>query len=59
MADRLDRLDAARESLAFRDAEKARQGCARTRRNQTGPQAVDNKGNGETADFAPSIISEA
>ena len=58
MAERLHRLDAAREALAFRDAE----GGPR-RRDERGAikpaQVPDNKGTGETADFAPSIISEA
>ena len=36
MAERLHRLDAARETLALRDAEGGREG-ATTRRNQTAP----------------------
>ena len=58
MADRLDRLDAARESLAFRVGEGPpglRDETAQSNR----AEAVDNKGNRETAGFAPSIISEA
>ena len=58
MADRLDRLDAARELLAFRVGEgppRLREEAAQSNR----AEAVDNKGNRETVDFAPSIISEA
>ena len=40
MEDRLGRLDAAREALALRQAEAARKGCARTRRNQTGAKPL-------------------
>jgi hypothetical protein len=57
MAERLDRLDAAREALAFKEAE----GGSRRRADAAQPnkaQAPDNKGTGETADFAPSTISE-
>jgi hypothetical protein len=56
MAERLDRLDAARDALALRDAE----GGLRRRENEAKSnraQAYENKGNGETADFAPSTIS--
>jgi hypothetical protein len=58
MADRFDRLDAAREALAIREAES---GLRRLRENaaqSNPPQALENKRNGETADFAPSTISE-
>ena len=58
MAERLDRLDAARETLALRDAEgglRRREDAAQSNR----AEALENKGNGETADFAPSMISEA
>ncbi len=58
MAERLDRLDAAREALASRDVE----GGLRRREDAAQPnraEALDNKGTGETAGFAPSIISEA
>jgi hypothetical protein len=57
MADRFDRLDAAREALALREAEtglRRREGEAQSNRAQT----LDRKGAGETPDFAPSIISE-
>jgi hypothetical protein len=59
MAERLDRLDAAREALALKQAES---GPPRLRDNAAKPnraQAIENKGNGETADFVPSTISEA
>src|SRR5271168_1594750 len=57
MAERLDRLDAAREALALRDAE----GGPRRRKELAQPnraEALETKGTGETADFAPSTISE-
>jgi hypothetical protein len=58
MAEQLDRLDAAREALAFRDAEGGprRRGAAAQSNHA---EVLDNKGTDETADFAPSIISEA
>jgi hypothetical protein len=52
-AERLDRLDAAREARAIREAEA---GPFRLRENEAqsnAPQAFDNKGSGETADSAP------
>jgi len=58
MAERLDRLDAAREALALRDTEgglRRREDAAKSNR----AEALENKANGETADFAPSTISEA
>ena len=58
MAERLDRLDAARETLALREAEgglRRREDAAQSNR----AEALENKGTGETADFAPSTISEA
>jgi len=58
MAERLDRLDAAREALSLRQES----GLPRLRDNAAKPnrlQALDAKGNGETAGFAPSMISEA
>jgi hypothetical protein len=58
MTERLDRLDAAREALAFRNQE----GGPRRRENEAKPkqaEALDDKGTGETADFVPSTISEA
>jgi hypothetical protein len=59
MEERLGRLDAAREALALRQAES---GPRRLRENvaqANPPQALENKRTGETAGFAPSIISEA
>jgi hypothetical protein len=56
MEDRLGRLDAAREALATRQASAGLRANS-AKRNR--PQAIDNTGNGETADSAPSIISEA
>ena len=59
MEERLSRLDAAREALALRQAES---GPRRLRENVAQlnpPQALENKRTGETAGFAPSIISEA
>jgi hypothetical protein len=58
MAEQLDRLDAAREALAFRNAEggpRRRTESAQSNRSEV----PDNKGTGETAEFAPLIISEA
>jgi hypothetical protein len=58
MAERLDRLDTAREALAFREADS---GPRRLRENvaqSSGAEPLNNKGTGETAGFAPSIISE-
>ena len=57
MAERLDRLDAAREALASRDAEggsRRREDAAQSNR----AEVLENKANGETADFAPSTISD-
>jgi hypothetical protein len=56
MEDRLGRLDAAREALALRQASPGLRANA-AKRNR--PQALDNKENRETADSAPSMISEA
>jgi hypothetical protein len=58
MAERLGRLDAARETLVLRNAElrpQTRDDSAKSNR----AQIPDNKGNRETPDFAPSIISKA
>ena len=59
MEERLGRLDAAREALSLRQAEngppRLRENAAKPNR----PQAFDNKGTGEMADFARSMISEA
>jgi hypothetical protein len=56
MEDRLGRLDAAREALAVRQTSPGLRANS-AKRNR--PQAIDNTGNGETADSAPPIISEA
>ena len=58
MAERLDRLDAAREALALRDAEGGPRTCAGAAKPNRA-EVLENKANGETADFAPSTISEA
>jgi hypothetical protein len=58
MAERLVRLDAARESLALREAERKSQRPADEAKPNP-PQVLENKGTGETADVAPSMISEA
>jgi hypothetical protein len=58
MAERFERLDAAREALALKDAEGAprrRQNAAQSNR----AEAPQNIGTGETADFVPLVISEA
>ncbi len=58
MAERFERLDAAREALALKDGE----GGLRRRENKAQSNRADapeNKGTGETADFVPSTISEA
>jgi hypothetical protein len=55
MEDRLGRLDAAREALAVRQAsQESRENPAK----RNGAQALDNTGNGETTDSAPSMFSE-
>lgn len=57
MAERLDRLDAARETLALREAEggpRTSAGAAKLNR----AEVLENKANDETADFVPSILSE-
>jgi hypothetical protein len=59
MEDRLGRLDAAREALALRQAENSPSRLRENAAKPNAPQASDNKGNGETVDFAPSTISEA
>jgi hypothetical protein len=56
MAERLDRLDAARETLALRGTEDGLRGRA-DEAQPDGPQALENKASGETANFAPSTIS--
>jgi hypothetical protein len=56
MEDRLGRLDAAREALALRQASPGLRANA-AKRNR--PQALDNTGNREMTDSAPSMILEA
>ena len=58
MAERSERLDAAREALALKDAESGLRNRANAAQSNR-VEVSDNKGNGETADFAPSMISEA
>jgi len=58
MAERLDRLDAARETLALRGAEQGL--CRRADEAQSDvAQVLENKASGETADISPSTISGA
>ena len=59
MEDRLGRLDAAREALALRQAERGPQAFRENAAKANAPQALDNTENGEMDDFAPSMISEA
>jgi hypothetical protein len=56
MEEKLERLDAAREALALRQAES---GLRENAAKSNGPQVLDNTENGEMADFAPSTIPEA
>ena len=56
LAERLDRLDAAREALALRDEGGLRRREDEAQSNRA--QALENKATGETADFAPPVISE-
>jgi hypothetical protein len=58
MTDRLHRLDAAREAVASRTAARDQRKLANGAQSG-GPQAIDNKANGEIAGFAPPIIPEA
>jgi hypothetical protein len=55
MEERLGRLDAAREALAARQASP---GLRENSAKRNGAQALDNTGNGETTDSAPSMFSE-
>jgi hypothetical protein len=55
MEDRLGRLDAAREALALRQTSP---GLRANSAKRNGAQTLENKGNGETADSPPSMISE-
>ena len=57
MAEQLDRLDAAREALALKDAGGGPRRRDAAQSNHA--QALGNKADSETAPFAPSIISEA
>ena len=59
MEDRLGRLDAAREALAVRQAERGPQAFRENAAKRNRPQPLDIKENPEMADSAPSIISEA
>jgi hypothetical protein len=59
MEDRLGRLDAAREALASREAESGPRRLHANAAKRNRPQALDNKESRETADSAPSMISEA
>jgi hypothetical protein len=56
MAEQLDRLDAARETLASREAEGDPRRPGDTAKSNRA-EVLEKKGNGETADFAPSMIS--
>jgi hypothetical protein len=56
MEERLGRLDAAREALALRQASP---GLGENSAKRNGAQALDNAGNGETADSPLPMISEA
>jgi hypothetical protein len=59
MEEKLERLDAAREALALRRAERAARELRENPAQSNGSQAIDNTGNREMPDFAPSMISEA
>lgn len=59
MEEKLERLDAAREALALREAEKGPPELRDNAAQSNGPQTIDNTENGEMADFAPSTIPEA
>jgi hypothetical protein len=59
MEDKLGRLDAAREALAFREAESGPLGLRENAAKRNRRQAFDNKGNREMADSAPPMISKA
>ena len=59
MEEKLERLDAAREALALRQAEKSGQQELRDNTAKSnGPQVLDKTQNREMADFAPSTIPE-
>jgi hypothetical protein len=59
MEERLGRLDAARAALSLRQAENGPTGFRANAAKRNPPQAADIKGNGETADSPPLMISEA
>jgi hypothetical protein len=57
MAEQLDRLDAVRETLASKEAEADPRRPRDTAKSNRA-EVLEKKGNGGTADFVPSIISE-
>ena len=59
MEEKLERLDAAREALAQREAERGPQAFRENAAQSNAAQALDNTENGEMDDFAPSTISGA
>jgi hypothetical protein len=59
MEEKLERLDAAREVLALREAQKGSRELSEDAAQSNGPQVLDNAQNGEMADFALSTIPEA
>jgi hypothetical protein len=59
MEERLGRLDAAREALARKQDEAAGKAAHEKTAKRNRPQVLDIKGNPETADSAPPMISEA
>ena len=59
MEEKLERLDAAREALAQREAERGPQAFRENAAQSNAPQVLDNTENGEMDDFAPSTISGA
>ena len=59
MEEKLERLDAAREALAQREAERGPRAFRENAAQSNAAQALDNTENGEMDDFAPSTISGA
>ena len=59
MEEKLERLDAAREALTLREAERGSRELRENAAQSNGPQAIENTQNGETVHFAPSTIPEA
>ncbi len=59
MEERLSRLDASREALAFRQAKTVTKPAAEKTAKRKPPQVIDIKENREIADSAPPMISEA